>query len=156
MQSITNDVGLSNGKTITVKATAENEVGVQSTLSNPSVNVVKAQSAPTVAPTFSVQTIDDDHLVIDWTLLSTDSDIGYSAITNYHVWINNGQGGALYTLAGTTDEATDNFNITSLTPGYTYLIKMSAENKHGEGIKGAAVTQKTYNVPSRPAAPTTA
>lgn len=67
MLQFADDLGLAINTPIRAKARATSEEGQQPTFSDPSADGPIVQSKPTVAPTFSVASTEDDQLTLTWT-----------------------------------------------------------------------------------------
>ncbi len=142
---------------IVVRASAHNVIN-WSTVSASNTAGALARTVPTqmAAPTRDSATT-SSQIVVDWTSLTTDTDIGYSAITSYALLWDKGSSTWEY-LTGHTSNSTDlTFNVSSgLTPGGTYQFMVSAKNIYGYGANSTVLSTTASGVPGQPAPVTTA
>mmetsp|Transcript_4737 Transcript_4737/g.4447 ORF Transcript_4737/g.4447 Transcript_4737/m.4447 type:complete len:466 (-) Transcript_4737:43-1440(-) len=128
------------GTIIEAKVSAVNAIAT-STQSPVSTEVIKAQSAPTVAITGLSATSTVDSITLSWTALSTETAKGYSEITKHVV-----------TMNGTTREVViadgTSTTFTGLTTGATYQFTVAAANKHGTGTASSTFDYIAAGPPS--------
>ena len=92
-------------------------------------------------------------ITIDWNIPAYD---GGSAITDYSVYMDDGLGGGVFTLQGSTgDPAVRTFQVTSLVNSREYNFKVSAHNQVGEGSQSDPEPILAATVPEAPAEPIT-
>jgi hypothetical protein len=89
-----------------------------------------------------------------WTAISSGINSGYSEVTGYKVYLNDGTTGNAFSLAATLTGATTlTTTLTGLTPSINYSFKISALNIHGESVLSSGFNVMTINVPSQPNTP---
>lgn len=92
MNVFTSSLGYTAGQTIVAKVRAQNSNG-WSSFSPDSSSAVIAMTVPTAAPSgLSVVSKTISSVLIQWNLLTANTDIGYDAITRYKVYLNSGSG----------------------------------------------------------------
>lgn len=137
--------GLAKGNTYWVRARAVNGVGAgpwsTKVASYYIPTVPTAPSAP--APTFFAPST----LSLAWAPPSSN---GGAAITSYDFqWANNGS----FSGAGNRVTTTNATQLTGLTLGQTWYMRVRATNSQGDGPWSAVMTVAIPNVPGAPAAP---
>lgn len=107
MSVFTATYGLPLDTLIEVRVAANNANGM-SAFSPINVAGATAKSVPTTAPALSRgAATSDTQVVLTWTGLAANADTGSSAITNYKLYYDNGDGAATtFTLLGSTGGAT--------------------------------------------------
>lgn len=147
MADLQSELALADGTTFLVKFKAINVDG-DSSLSAVNTDVVKAQSKPTTQPSnLAASAFTKDTITLSWTDISSDADIGFSAITNYKIYMTTG---TTYTLQSTIAAGAQAASITTLVASTTYKFKITAINIHGESSQSSEFTQTTSNVPDTP------
>jgi fibronectin type 3 domain-containing protein len=145
----------------TVKANNANGASAASTAN---VAGATAKSVPTTAPALSRgAATSDTQVVLTWTGLSVAADTGSSAITNYKLYYDNGDGAATtFSLLGSTGGATSftqNAGAGGISAGVTYRYQILASNVYGDGTKlplvASAFSTLAAAVPDQLAASTT-
>jgi len=123
---------------------AENSLGIgdYSSLSTGSASAETVPVAPTSAPTEDGSS-DDTQIVVNWASL-TGTNTGGSAITDYQLVWDNGDGSfATTTVVVKTETTTFTYSstqTTGFTLGLTYLYKYRAMNKYGWGSFSPTLT----------------
>ena len=161
MAAFRDTVGLSLNENIRAKATATNPRGTSDVSEASDVSVV-VQNVPQAAPTFINSSSTVDTITLFWDALTDDASIGYSVVTSYTVY--NATDDTLEPLptVATVDVADVNadgtFSTTltftdgaGLTPaGNTFDYRVSATNKHGEGVATAGASQQSQKLAGPP------
>lgn len=101
----------------------------------------------------------ETQIEVQWTTLTSDSDVGGAVVTSYWLEWDAGSSQATWQdLAGRTSSYTNTSFIvtTGVSAGQTYAFRVSAMNAHGAGPSSAVRTIVASAAPSQMAAPTTA
>lgn len=102
------------------------------------------------SPTYSSLT--ETSVTINWTTLTTNADIGGTAITSYNLYWDNGTGTTSISLS---DALTTSFALTGLSGGTTYKFKVRAKNVIGYGDFSSTELSVTASaVPATPGSAT--
>lgn len=145
MSTFMSSLGYSIGEDIEAKVQAINSKGY-SPLSLVSSTLIAA-SAPTTYPQNFAVTATTNSVTLTFTPLVNGPDTGYSTITNYEVYSNNGSGITINFSEGTT--STSPMTITGLTTGSSYLFEIRAINALGNGPWSNQISTGIYTVPSQ-------
>lgn len=79
-------------------------------------------------PTYS--SLSESSVVVDWTALSTNAEIGGKAITGYNLYWDNGTGSSTISLI---ESLATSRTVSGLNGGTTYKFKVRAKNINGYG-----------------------
>jgi hypothetical protein len=143
---------LTLGTTIVATVSAINSIGTSdpSPVNSSGVVIQTTPTKPPTAPANGTST-SNTQIHVTWNnLVSPDN--GGSIITNYEVFINDGQGGTVYTsiYSGT---GTSTIYSTSIVQMRTYLVKYRGDNIHGTGIESDTTGILAATVPTKIATP---
>jgi len=155
MSILTSTYGLSVGDLIKAKVRAYNERGwgLQS-IAN-SVGIL-AQTVPQAValPTTDDSITGETQVFVQWAELTTNTEIGGSAITSYHLQTDkattqlNGSPTWSDVKGGGPESLTTSETLTSdITAGYTYRFRVRASNLHGWGEYSAIASIKAAQIP---------
>lgn len=99
-------------------------------MSNDPDTTILTQGSPQVNPSGVVLSVTTTSVTISWNNVSSSSDQGYSAITQYNIYQKNG---ATYPATPTTTSLTGlGTTISGLTMGQSYSFKVTVSNVFGE------------------------
>ena len=101
--------------------------------------------------TFDSVASSNTEIIFSWDLLTTDTEIGLSAITGYTIE-QSSDSGATWSTLETISSAVSTYTASGLTPGGTYHHRVSAVNIHGTGDPSAVLIAKAAQVPGQPSA----
>jgi len=143
---------------IVVRASAKNAIGWGST-SSPNAAGATAKTVPQAPaqPTRNSGTT-ATQVVVDWTSLITDAEIGGSTILSYHLQFDSGTGGVSWTdLVGfSSNSLATTFTVSSgIVAGTDYMFRVRAKNIYGWGSYSATATINASGLPAQMAAVTT-
>jgi len=91
---------------------------------------------------------DKTRVVLTWGEISSAPLNGYSDIIGYKVYSNGGSGDTFVILANSTLYGVTTTEISSLTPGIMYSLKVLAYNVHGDGDLSSSLSIISASVPS--------
>lgn len=122
MSYFVNSLNNAAGSYLKVKVQAQNSLGL-SDLSPENADSVKAQVKPPTKITAITFTANTTAVVLSWTPITSDSDIGYSPILSYSIYIAESTGA--FQLVQTTTSVTGNI-ISPLVKGKTYRFRITS------------------------------
>jgi hypothetical protein len=140
---------LTTGLTYQFRVAARNSVGLSSYSS--SISIISA-IVPTAPLSLTRDNSNTDSTQVTFTWSATSSN-GGSAVIDYSIYWDNGT--STWSLV-TNGISTLSYTKTGVTAGLTYQFKVSARNAVGSSPQSSAFSIVAANVPSQPAAPTTA
>ena len=147
MSSFTSTLKYTIGTYIRAEFTATNSKGT-SPISNPSTGTIVAQSAPTIAVSGLSATSTITTITLSWTALTSDANIGYSAITGYLITNDNGTPSDNSDDTTTTVASTSN-TFSGLTTGTSYTFTVAAINVQGTGPASNSFSFVAADVPGQ-------
>lgn len=134
---------------IEVRVSATNAIGTSST-STVNTSGARTRRAPATMTAPVKNSGTDTTMTVGWTALTTNSDIGNSAITSYKLEWNQGDGTDNYVTLVVTSSTS--YSMTGLTAGTIYRFRVSAANIYGYG---SASTSASFIASSVPGVPST-
>ena len=120
-----------------------------SVLSAASTTYATLETEPTGAPaTPTTSSKSETQIVVDWTNLAA-GDTGGSTILSYHLEYDDGTTGTTWTsLVGYTPLLLSNqYTLTGVTAGTTYMFRVQAKNIHGWGPTSTELSVKASDAP---------
>ena len=85
--------------------------------------------------------------------MTANTDTGYSSITSYLIYYNNGGSTSFYSNPIIVAPTSNSYNFTGLSSGTSYLFAILAKNIFGNGPISQNLSVLTTGVPSQPQQP---
>jgi hypothetical protein len=133
MSVFTSTYSYSAGEYIKAKVEGMNSIG-WSPLSDANVDSVIAKTVPLAPISLTSVSLTITSINLSWGRVSTLAQTGYQAVTDYKIMSNGGSGSTFTVLRSTTGNAIT-IDIENLTSGSTYIFKVLAVNKFGNGLE---------------------
>ena len=133
------------GDLIQAKVQAMNQKG-WSVFSDPNTIGVLAQTAPTSSPSNFTGTSTLNSIDLNWNNLLLNSETGFSQVTSYEIYWDEGFGGSLTYLNSTS---TNVYSLLNLNIAITFTFKIRGSNLFGTGPFTSSISIETIGPPDK-------
>lgn len=141
-------LGYSKGDVIKVKVAAYNDQGAGLESQEITSGLVY-QTTPVQVTNLSAVSTDNTSVKLSWRSISTSPDNGYSTVTEYEIWWDNGAGSGASLEFKSSAGSDITTTISGLSTSTTYRFAVLARNIHGPGPLSAEVSILAAYKPSQ-------
>jgi hypothetical protein len=141
-------LGYSAGDLVKARIVATNAIGT-GIQSEPNTAGAVIQTVPLGPTGLSIISSSQTEATLTWNSIHSPPENGYSTVTDYKVYWDNGPSTPAFDELLTTTANASSTTITGLTAGTTYNFKISAVNVLGTGTQSSAITLLSAIVPAQ-------